>query len=96
MSGSLIEGMEDIGAQKGGGSGGGGNHGKMIKFAILGVIAVVLMVVMAFQWGLIGGETFEKPDQETAEENAQEAERVIQEEEEVILESPNLRQDGAG
>ncbi len=100
MAKSLIEGMDNLpggsSKNKGGGGGAPKDHAKTIKLAVGVVLLGVAGVLFAYQFGLLGGSEFEQAAPDKAEKNRQEAEAAVQEEEQLILEEPELEKSGSG
>ncbi len=99
MAKSLIDGMNDLpggSPKKSGGGGAPKDHAKTVKLVVgVGLLAVAA-VLFAFQFGLLGGPEYQPAAPEQAEKNQQEAEAAVQNEEQIILEAPELEKAGSG
>jgi len=95
---SLIDGMDGFGDSPSKGKGGGPpvDRSGMIKAGVAIVLVLAVVLLFAKNFGLIGGEKIEKPSEDKAAAREKEAEQIMQEEEQMILESPEIESAGSG
>lgn len=99
MGKSLMDGMDDVGVSKSSRGKGGGSDvdtAKMVKIGVASVLLLLAALVLAWNFGLIGGESIPQATPDAAREVEQQIEEAIQEEERLLIERPDLVPAGSG
>lgn len=91
-----MDGFGESPKKGGGGGGSSADRSKMIKGGLAIVLFIAVALVFAMNFGLIGGEKIEPPSEDKLKEVEQEIQRQIKEEEDLLIEQPELVKSGAG